>query len=86
MVKKNAEKHGTSEAAKAYLDYLYTEEGQTLAAKHYYRPRLASVAEKFKDQFATLETFDISSFGGWREAQKKHFSDDGIFDQIYQPK
>ncbi|WP_058301552.1 sulfate ABC transporter substrate-binding protein [Gorillibacterium timonense] len=86
VVDKTVDKRGTREIAQAYLEYLYTEEGQTIAAKNYYRPRLASVAEKFKDQFSQLETFDISLFGGWRAAQEKHFNDGGVFDQIYQPK
>ena len=86
VVDKNADKRGTREVAQAYLEYLYTEEGQTIAAENYYRPRLASVAEKFKNQFTPVETFDINLFGGWRAAQEKHFNDGGIFDQIYQPK
>ena len=86
VVDKTVDKRGTREVAQAYLDYLYTEEGQTIAAQNYYRPRLASVAEKFKNQFPAVETFDISLFGGWRSAQEKHFNDGGVFDQIYQPK
>ena len=69
--------------ATAYLQYLYTEEGQTLAAKHFYRPRLASVAKQYAVQFPPIPLFDISLFGGWQDAQKTHFADGGVFDQIY---
>jgi sulfate/thiosulfate transport system substrate-binding protein len=85
VVDKVADKRGTREVAEAYLKYLYSEEGQEIAAKNYYRPRLASVAEKFKDQFPELELITIDLFGGWRSAQDKFFSDGGVFDQIYQP-
>ena len=87
VVDKVVDKKGTREVAEEYLKYLYTEEGQELAAKHYYRPTLPKVAEKYKDTFLQLELFTVDElFGGWREAQKKHFDDGGIFDQIYQPK
>ncbi|MEK4179990.1 sulfate ABC transporter substrate-binding protein [Aeribacillus sp. FSL K6-1121] len=87
VVDKVVDKKGTREVAEEYLKYLYTEEGQELAAKHYYRPTLPKVAEKYKDTFPQLELFTVDElFGGWREAQKKHFDDGGIFDQIYQPK
>ncbi|REJ25688.1 MAG: sulfate transporter subunit [Bacillaceae bacterium] len=87
VVDKVVDKKGTREVAEEYLKYLYTEEGQELAAKHYYRPTLPKVAEKYKDTFPKLELFTVDElFGGWREAQKKHFDDGGIFDQIYQPK
>ncbi|WP_309121050.1 sulfate ABC transporter substrate-binding protein [Paenibacillus sp.] len=86
VVDKVAEKRGTTDAAAAYLEYLYSEEGQEIAAKNYYRPRLASVAEKYKDQFPAVNLLTVDEhFGGWQEAQKKFFSDGGIFDQIYQP-
>ncbi|MEV2370430.1 sulfate ABC transporter substrate-binding protein [Paenibacillus larvae] len=87
IVDKIIDKKGTREAAKAYLDYLYSEEGQTIAAENYYRPRLESVAQKFADQFQKIEMFTIDDpmFGGWQETQKKHFADGGLFDQIYQP-
>ncbi|HEY0829006.1 MAG TPA: sulfate transporter subunit, partial [Bacilli bacterium] len=85
-VDKNVGKNESQEVAEAYLQYLYTEEGQTIAAKHYYRPRLAAVAEKFADQFPTIELLTVDKdFGGWTDAQTKHFSDGGIFDQIYKP-
>lgn len=86
IVDKSAEKHGTVEVAKAYLDYLYTEQGQEIAAKNYYRPRSEAVAEKYADQFPDINLFTIDElFGGWKEAQQKHFADGRIFDQIYKP-
>jgi sulfate transport system substrate-binding protein len=78
-------KHGTLEVAKAYLQYLYTPEGQEIAARHYYRPRLEAVAQKYAAQFPKLDLFTIDQmFGGWQKAQKTHFDDGGIFDQIQQ--
>lgn len=85
VVDKNVDKNGTREVAEAYLKYLYTEEGQTIAAENYYRPTLASVQEKFADQFPEIKLFTIDEFGGWNEAQTKHFKDGGIFSQIYVP-
>ena len=84
VVDKNAEKKGTTEVAKAYLEYLYTETGQEIAAKNYYRPRNEEVLAKYKDQFEELELITIDEFGGWQEAQKTHFNDGGVFDEIYQ--
>jgi sulfate/thiosulfate transport system substrate-binding protein len=85
VVDKFAKKHGTEVVAKAYLEYLYTEEGQEIAAKNYYRPTLASVAKKYESQFPKVNLVKIDNdFGGWQVAQKKHFSDGGTFDQIYQ--
>jgi sulfate/thiosulfate-binding protein len=85
VVDKFAKKHGTEQVAKAYLDYLYTEEGQEIAAKNYYRPTLASVAKKYESQFPKVNLVKIDEeFGGWAKAQKTHFSDGGTFDQIYQ--
>ncbi len=87
LVEKVAAKKGTTEVAKAYLEFLYTEQGQEIAAKHYYRPRLAAVAAKFEKQFPKLDLITIDEvFGGWQKAQKTHFEDGGTFDQIYQPK
>ena len=84
VVDKFAKKHGNEAVAKAYLDYLYTEEGQEIAAKNYYRPTLASVAKKFEAQFPKVNLIKIDeAFGGWAKAQKTHFSDGGTFDQIY---
>lgn len=86
VVDENVDDHGTREVAEAYLEYLYSEEGQDLAAQNYYRPRLASVAAKYKDRFPELELFTITdAFGGWAEAQPKFFDDGGVFDQIYLP-
>lgn len=86
VVDKVVDKRGTREVAQAYLEYLYTEEGQTIAAKNYYRPRLESVAKQFESQFPKLELLQIDKdFGGWQNAQKNHFSDGGTFDQIYKP-
>jgi sulfate/thiosulfate-binding protein len=85
VVDKYAKKHGTEQVAKAYLDYLYTEEGQEIAAKNYYRPTLASVAKKYENQFPKVNLVKIDEeFGGWAKAQRVHFSDGGTFDQIYQ--
>ena len=85
VVDKVAKKHGTEEIAKAYLEYLYTEEGQEIAAKHFYRPRSAAAAEKYSAQFPKANLFTIDElFGGWQKAHQTHFTDGGIFDQIYQ--
>lgn len=85
LVDKVANKRGSTAVAKAYLDYLYSEEGQEIAAKHFYRPRLKTVADKHAAQFPKLILFTIDeAFGGWLKTQKKHFDDGGVFDQIYQ--
>jgi sulfate/thiosulfate transport system substrate-binding protein len=87
LVDKVAAKKGTTEVAKAYLAFLASEQGQEVAAKHYYRPRNPAVAAKFEKQFPKLELITIDAvFGGWQKAQKTHFEDGGTFDQIYQPK
>jgi len=85
VVTKNAAKNGTTEVATEYLKYLYTKEGQRLVAKHYYRPNDPAVLKEFAKQFPKLELVTIRDFGGWEAAQKKHFADNGIFDQIYVP-
>ncbi len=86
VVDKNAAKHGTTELAKAYLEYLYTDAGQEIAAKHYYRPRNADAAAKAGRTFTQVALFTIDEvFGGWAKAQQTHFADGAIFDQIYQP-
>jgi len=86
VVDKVVDKRGTRAVAQAYLEYLYTEEGQKVAAKNYYRPRLASVAAEYAAQFPKVNLFTIDEvFGGWQNAQKAHFADGGTFDQIYQP-
>jgi sulfate transport system substrate-binding protein len=84
VVDKVAAKHGTTELAKAYLTYLYSDPGQELVAKHFYRPRNAAVAGRYASQFPKIELFTIDKlFGGWDKAQKAHFADGGVFDQIY---
>lgn len=87
VMDKVAEKHGTREVAKAYLEYLYSSEGQMLAAKHYYRSfNRESVPEEYLKRFPDLELFRVDDvFGGWQKAQKKYFDDGGIFDEIYKP-
>ena len=85
IVDKNVDKHGTRKVAEAYLNYLYTPEGQEIAAKNFYRPTLASVAAKYESQFPKVNLITIDEvFGGWQKAQKTHFADGGTFDQIYQ--
>ncbi len=86
VVDKVVDKHGTRKVAEAYLNYLYTPEGQEIVAKNYYRPRLDSVAKKYSSTFPRLNLITIDdTFGGWQKAQKAHFTDGGMFDQIYQP-
>jgi sulfate/thiosulfate transport system substrate-binding protein len=84
VVDKVAAKHKTVQVATAYLQYLYTPEGQEIAAKHYYRPRNKDVVAKYAQQFPKVALFTIDeAFGGWARAQKTHFADGGVFDQIY---
>jgi sulfate transport system substrate-binding protein len=86
VVDKIATKKGTTEVAEAYLKFLYSPEGQKLAAKHYYRPREVSATQEAGTKFPNVKLFTIDeAFGGWGKAQKTHFSDGGTFDQIYQP-
>lgn len=86
LVDKVVDKRGTRAVAQAYLEHLYSAEGQEIAARHYYRPRLASVAAKHDKQFPKVKLFTIDElFGGWQKAQKTHFEDGGVYDQIYQP-
>jgi len=83
LVDQFADKHGTRAVAQAYLEFLYSERGQEIGAKHYYRPRLESVAQKHASQFQPLKLFTIDEvFGGWQKAHKIHFADGGLFDQI----
>jgi len=85
IVDKVVDRKGTREIATAYLEYLYTPEGQEIAAKNFYRPRLAEVAEKYSKEFPKIELFTVDdTFGGWTNAQKTYFDDGGVFDQIYQ--
>ena len=86
VVDKVAKKHGTEAVAKAYLEHLYSTEGQQIAGKHYYRPSNPAVAAQYAQQFAKLELFTVQELeGDWDQAQKKHFARGGVFDQIYQP-
>src|SRR6218665_3421621 len=86
VVDKTVDKRGTRKQAQAYLEFLYSPEGQEIAARNYYRPRDAKVAAKYAKQFANVKLFTIDElFGGWRTAQKTHFDDGGFFDQIYTP-
>jgi sulfate transport system substrate-binding protein len=84
IVDKVVDEHGTRAVAEAYLQYLYSPAGQEIAAKNFYRPRLADVAQKYSSQFPTLPLFTVDElFGGWKTAQSEHFADGGVFDQIY---
>jgi len=86
VVDKNVDKRNTRKVATAYLEYLYSPEGQEIAARNYYRPRDAKVAAKYAKQFPAVKMLTIDAdFGGWRAAQKTHFNDGGVFDQIYAP-
>lgn len=86
VVEGNTERKQTTAVAKAYLEYLYTPEAQRLAAKHHFRPVDPVVAKEVEAQFPKLEMVTVDdAFGGWQEAQHKHFSDGGLFDQIYVP-
>ena len=85
IVDKVVDKKGTRDLAEAYLQYLYSEEGQEIAAKNFYRPSNQKVAAKYAKQFPAMMLFRIDeAFGGWKNAHKTHFSDGGTFDQIYQ--
>ena len=78
------DRRGTRGVAEAYLEYLYSPEGQDIVARNYYRPRDATVAAKYADRFPPIRTFTIDdAFGGWREAQTRHFNDGGVFDRIF---
>lgn len=84
VVDKNVDRKGTREVATAYLQFLYAPEGQTIAAENHYRPIDPKVAAKFEKQFAKVKLFTIDEvLGGWAKAQKTHFADGGVFDQIY---
>ncbi len=86
VVDRVAERRGTSALARAYLEFLYSEPGQEIAARNYYRPRLAKVAARHARVFKSVKLFTIDEvFGGWQKAQPAHFGDGGVFDQIYQP-
>jgi sulfate/thiosulfate transport system substrate-binding protein len=86
LVDKVVDRKKTRAVAQAYLEFLYTPQGQEIAARHYYRPRLKAVADKYAAQFPKVGLITIDQvFGGWQKAQKTHFADGGVFDQIYQP-
>jgi sulfate transport system substrate-binding protein len=86
LVDKVAKKHGTEAVARAYLEYLYSDEGQEIAARHYFRSRSRAVAARYVAQFPRLNLVTVDeAFGGWRKAQAAHFADGGVFDQIYRP-
>ena len=86
VVDRVVDKRGTRKLAEAYLEYLYSDAGQEIAARNFYRPRSQKVAAKYAGNFPNLALFTIDDvFGGWAKAQKIHFADDGVFDQIYQP-
>jgi sulfate transport system substrate-binding protein len=86
VVDRVADRRGTRAVAEAYLKYLYTPNGQDIAARNFYRPRDPSVAAKYAGKFPALQLFTVdAAFGGWQNAQKEHFADGGQFDQIYQP-
>lgn len=85
LVDKVAKKKGTEAAAKAYLDYLYSEAGQAIAGKNFYRPRSEAALAKYGDKFTKLDLFTIDEvFGGWQKAQRIHFAEGGVFDQMQQ--
>ena len=80
-----AHKHGTTELAHAYLQQLYSPEGQRIAARHHYRPSDPAIFKEFAQQFPSLPLFTVEQLeGDWNKAQKKHFARGGLFDQLYQ--
>jgi sulfate/thiosulfate-binding protein len=86
VVDKVVDKRGTRKAAEAYLQHLYSDEGQEIAARHYYRPSAEKIAKKYTTQYPKVKLFTIDEVaGGWSKAQKAHFADGGVFDQVYQP-
>ena len=86
VVDRIVDKKGTRAAAEAYLQFLYSPEGQEIAARHHYRPRDPKIAAKYAGRFAAVKLFTIDeAFGGWQSAHKAHFADGGTFDQIYRP-
>ena len=86
VVDANVKLHKTEAVAKAYLEYLYSDEGQDAAGRNYYRPTNPKFAAKYASQFPKIPTLvTIRDFGGWTQAQARHFADGGVFDKIYQP-
>lgn len=87
VVDKVVDKRGTRKVAEAYLQFLYTDAAQEVGAKNYYRPTVDAVAKRYASQFPKIDLFTVKDvFGGWQNAQKTHFADGGVFDQIYKPK
>lgn len=88
LIDANVDRRGTRAVAQAYLEHLYSEAGQEIAGRHFYRPAVSERArEKYRDQFPTLELFSVDGvFGGWSKAHRAHFADGGTFDQIYRPR
>lgn len=86
VVDKTVDKRGTRPVAQAYVEFLYGDQGQDIIAKNYYRPSVEKFAKKYASQFPQIKLFQISDFGGWTAAQKTHFADGGVFDQIYSKK
>jgi sulfate/thiosulfate-binding protein len=83
VVDKNASKHGTIKVAEAYLKFLYSDQGQEIIAKNFYRPRNAAIAQKYASVFPKITLFTIDEvFGGWQKAQKTHFEDNALYDQV----
>jgi len=86
VVDKVVDKRGTRQVAQAYLEYLYSDEGQDIIAKNYYRPAVDKFARKYASQFPNIKLFTLDQVAGnWTQAQKAHFADGGVFDQVYQP-
>ena len=86
VVDRVVDRRGTRKVAQAYLEYLYSPEGQDIAGRHYYRPRLEAAAARYASQFSKVSLFTVDEvFGGWQKAQTTHFADGGVFDQIYTP-
>ena len=86
LVDRYVDRKGTRDVAEAYLQFLYSPEGQEIVARHHYRPRDAAVAARHAGRFAEVELFTIDdAFGGWQQAQRAHFADGGTFDRIYEP-
>jgi len=87
LVDSVAKRRNTEAVAQAYLQYLYSDEAQEIAAKHFYRPHSEAVLAKYANQFSKVSLFTITDvFGGWQKAQQTHFADGGVFDEIYKPK
>jgi sulfate/thiosulfate transport system substrate-binding protein len=87
VVDANVDRHGTREVAEAYLEYLYTDAGQEVAARNFYRPRSAAMLAKYRKYFPDIKLFTIEQVAGtWKETQQKHFADHGVFDQLYNPR